>query len=71
MSADNGVILQKITSLKYVVIAWSGDYENNRREFDNLEDAITFISENCNDTEYGIQLNGFEQLSNNPTKEGV
>ena len=63
MSADNGVILKK-TKLKYTVIEWAAEYENNRREFDDLEKAIQFIAENCNDTEYGITLNGFKSEDN-------
>ena len=59
MSADNGVILKK-TNLKYIVIEWTAEYENNRREFDVLDDALSFISENCNNTEYGINLIGFD-----------
>lgn len=58
MSADNGVILKK-TKLEYIVIEWTAEYENNRREFTNLEEAVQFIAENCNDTEYGINLVGF------------
>ena len=63
MSADNGVILKK-TKLKYKVINYTGDYENNRREFATLEKAIQFIAENCNDTEYGITLSGFVEQPN-------
>jgi hypothetical protein len=62
MSADNGVILKKI--IKYKVINYTGDYENNRREFATLEKAIQFIAKNCNDTEYGITLSGFGEQSN-------
>lgn len=63
MSADNGVILEKTRNetLKYRVIEYNGEYENNRREFTTLEKAIQFICENCNDTEYGISLSGFEK----------
>jgi len=58
MSADNGVILKK-TKLKYIVIEYQGEYETTKITFDNLAEALKYISENCNDTEYGITLRGF------------
>lgn len=63
MSADNGVILKKTNNeiLKYIVISYAGEYEDNRREFTTLEKAINFIAKECNDTEYGITLQGFKE----------
>ena len=58
MSADNGVILKK-TKLKYIVIEYQGEYETTKITFDNLAEALKYIAENCNDTEYGITLRGF------------
>jgi hypothetical protein len=58
MSADNGVILKK-TKLKYIVIEYQGEYETTKISFDKLSEALKYIAENCNDTEYGITLKGF------------
>ena len=59
MSADNGVILKK--TKQYIVIEYQGEHEDTKISFDNLSEALKYIAENCNDTEYGITLRGFNE----------
>jgi len=58
MSADNGILLKKRVN-KFVVSYFSGDYMKDEKSFPSLEEAIQYINDNHNDTEYGITLQGF------------
>lgn len=59
MSADNGTILRKTTTGFYEVSYFQGDSQTVKDTFADADDALDYIAENLNDTEYGITLVDF------------
>lgn len=65
MSADNGVFLEKSWD-GYRVKQFSSDYTSPATTFASLEDALSYIEKEHNETEYGITLIGFYRDEEQP-----
>jgi len=72
MSADNGLVLNKVHESKYEVSSWQGESDHGIfYETDNLEDALALVERELSPDintgmvsyEYGVTLKGFKKGS--------